>query len=632
MKSLPFAFAGLVFCALPLRAAVVTTADNNSTAADGQTSLLEALTNVTDGETISFNIPGVGPHYIVTPDAGYPLIEKNGVFIDGYSQPGSSANTAGLREHNNAILQIVLDSRTETAGAKRRVIDFPGFGTSESCVLGLMDAHGTRIRGLAFIGVAGMDNSADAYVYNIAMIKECSGSKVQGCWFGLDPGMPNWVPGENGVVAGVYGARSAIASFKWDTFNSAGLVFGNDGDGNGDRGEGNLCVAQRLAVHLQTPAVRVSGNWFNVFPDGTMLNPATQGLALEDGSMEAIENGDGTGMIIGTDGNGTGDADEGNIIGPVVYDTVVEFWGSSPGVVFAGNYVGMGIDGLPAFSLPATHLVSVRKNSSVRIGSDMNGTGDANEGNHIHGLGGSFIGWHNNNNDGESKPAAISVRRNELVNNFGGIPLDTTTAPVAASLLYADVMADPTLPAVTIDPISTVNFLSGRAQPKKESDDVKGPFIDLYIADTYGLAQAPPNPQGRSFLGTWEVDSEWDINPEDGEFTFDLTALHLTQEELGRVTAAATYRQFNVQDVTTPFSATLATVSPSPALEGFNIMSDPAGIKLQWTGGTPPFRIFTATSPAGPWGELATTPSQNFTAPLNGPRRFYRLRDGAPPR
>ena len=82
----------------PLQAAVVTTADNSSPAGDGQTSFLEALTNLKDNETISFNIPGAGPHYLLTPPGGYPLIEKSGVTINGYSQPGASPNTAGLRQ------------------------------------------------------------------------------------------------------------------------------------------------------------------------------------------------------------------------------------------------------------------------------------------------------------------------------------------------------------------------------------------------------------------------------------------------------------------------------------------------------------------------------------------------------
>ena len=137
-------------------AAVVTTADNTSPPDDGQTSLLEAISNVADGETISFNIPGAGPHYIVTPDAGYPLITRTGVTIDGYSQPGSRVNTAAPAQPRNEAIKVVLDSRTAVPAARRTVLTgITGFGDSESCVLGFRNAPGALVRGLAFIGVAG---------------------------------------------------------------------------------------------------------------------------------------------------------------------------------------------------------------------------------------------------------------------------------------------------------------------------------------------------------------------------------------------------------------------------------------------------------------------------------------------
>jgi hypothetical protein len=626
---IPAALSGFLLAGLPLSAAVVTTVDNTSTPGDGEISLLEALTDVTDGETISFAIPGAGPHYILTPETGYPVVSKNGVTIDGYTQPGSSANTAGLREPNNSQIRIVLDSRTATPGARRTVLDYPGFGTSESCVIGLVDAHATTVRGLAFIGVAGSDSDSDPYVYNIGLVRECSGSKIQGCWFGLDPGVTSWDPGADGVVAGVHGARSAVAAFRGDGLDSIGLAFGNDGNSNGDRGEFNICMAQRLAVHLQTRAVTISGNWINVFPDGSLLNLEKQGLVLEDGSLEAIENGDPLGMRIGTDGNGSGDADEGNIIGPLVYDTVVECWGSNVGIVFAGNSVGVGLDNLPAFAQPNMSLFAIRKNSDLRVGSDMNGTGDADEANHIYGLGGAFISWHGNNNDGDGTAAVVNVRRNDLIDNYGGIPHDSS-ASISDARTYEEVMDDPSNPVVTLSPLSLPALLQGSVPLPKTGVDA--PVVDVYLADAFGLYRTPPVPQGRSYLASYTVDGLDDLNPLPGLFTFDTLALNLTAAELDRVTITATYSLTNGRAVTTNFSSTLGTLTAPPVLDGFTIAQDPGGVQLQWTGGTAPFRVFTATSPAGPWSTLTTTSAQNFVTPLDGARRFYRLRDGLPPR
>lgn len=624
------ALTALTLAGWPLQAAVVTTADNSSPAGDGQTSFLEALTSLTDNETISFNIPGAGPHYLLTPAGGYPLIEKSGVTINGYSQPGASPNTAGLRQPGNASLRIVLDSRTDVEGQRRTVIDYPGFGTSESCILGLMDAVNARISGLAFIGVAGAGNDADPSVYNIALIKASTGVRVQGCWFGIDPGVRSWTPDPAGVVPGVYGARSAVASFKWsDGSSSEGLIFGTDGDGTGDPGEFNISVAQRLAVHLQTPNATVSGNWFNFFPDGSVLRPETQGLILEDGTLEAIENGDGTSMRIGTDGNGVSDANEGNLFGPVVYDIYVEFWRSAPKVIFAGNSVGVGLDGFPLFSSTAQGLMAVRKDSSMRIGSDMNGTGDAAEANHIGGLGHSFLSWHGNNNDAAGTPARISLRGNELLGNAGGIPLDPAAA-VTPDRVYADVMQDPSNPTITLDSNSTITVLEGTAPVAAAG--LPAPLIDVYLADASGLYLDPPAPQGRFLLTSFVLDGPLDLNAAAGAFRVNVAALGLTNAELGTITLTATYKTPSNETVTTSFSNTLTTLTPPPPLSSFLVSPLAAGVSLQWTGGMAPFRIQTSSSLAGVWNDLATTSAQSYTAAFDGSRRFYRVKEGASPR
>jgi hypothetical protein len=625
-----FALTALSLLGWPLQAAVVTTADNSSPAGDGQTSFLEALTNLTDNETISFNIPGAGPHYLLTPPGGYPLIEKSGVTINGYSQPGASANTAGMRQPNTASLRIVLDSRTAVEGERRTVIDYPGFGTSESCILGLLDAVNARIRGLAFMGVAGTGSDSDASVYNIALIKASTGVKVQGCWFGIDPGVASWVPDSAGVVPGVYGARSAVASFKWsDGSSSEGLIFGTDGDGTGDPGEFNISVGQRLAVHLQTPRVTVSGNWFNFLPDGSVLRPETQGLVLEDGTMEAIENGDGAEMRIGTDGNGVSDANEGNLFGPVVYNVFVEFWRSAPGVIFAGNSVGVGLDGFPLFSSTGQSLMVVRKDSSLRIGSDLNGTGDAAEANHLSGLGLPFILWHGSNNDGGSTPARISLQGNELIGNAGGIPLDPGAA-VTPDRVYADVMLDPFNPAVTLGSGSTTTVLEGTAPVAAAG--LPAPLIEVYLADASGLYLDPAAPQGRFRLTSFVLDGPLDLNAAPGAFRVNVAALGLSTVELGVVTLTASYQLPTSERVTTSFSSTLATLTPPPPLSAFLVSPLVTGVSLQWTGGTAPFRVQTSASLAGTWNDLATTSSQSYSAAFDGPRRFYRVREGAAPR
>ena len=92
---------------------------NNETPGAG-TSLLQVLSSLNDGDYVRFNIPGAGPHVIVTPLGGYPLITNNGVTIDGYTQPGSVRNSNAILGGNNAQLRIVIDS---TGMAVESVVD-----------------------------------------------------------------------------------------------------------------------------------------------------------------------------------------------------------------------------------------------------------------------------------------------------------------------------------------------------------------------------------------------------------------------------------------------------------------------------------------------------------------------------
>jgi hypothetical protein len=345
--------------------------------------------------------------------------------------------------------------------------------------------------------------------------------------------------------------------------------------------------------------------------------------------MEAIENGDGAEMRIGTDGNGVSDANEGNLFGPVVYDVFVEFWRSAPGVIFAGNSVGVGLDGFPLFSSTGQSLMVVRKDSSLRIGSDLNGTGDAAEANHLSGLGLPFILWHGSNNDGGSTPARISLQGNELIGNAGGIPLDPGAA-VTPDRVYADVMLDPFNPAVTLGSGSTTTVLEGTAPVAAAG--LPAPLIEVYLADASGLYLDPAAPQGRFRLTSFVLDGPLDLNAAPGAFRVNVAALGLSTVELGVVTLTASYQLPTSERVTTSFSSTLATLTPPPPLSAFLVSPLVTGVSLQWTGGTAPFRVQTSASLAGTWNDLATTSSQSYSAAFDGPRRFYRVREGAAPR
>ena len=623
-------------CAGTLAAATltVTTADNSSGPNDSQLSLKEAIEQVQSGDTIAFAIPGAGPHYIVTPPEGYPLLQKSNVTIDGYTQSGAVKNTSALTEPHTTVIKIVIDSRE---GGRFSLAEYGdhGFGDSESAIFPLLDAANTRIQGLAFIGIPGDDNSESPFIYNIALIGSSTDAHVQGCWFGLDPAAAPFAPGGDGITPGVHGARSAVASFKWDdATTSAGLIVGTDGDGVGDRGEFNVMVGNLLAVHLETPDVRLSGNYINVLPNGRVWDPTAEQIVLPSGDFECFENGRGHNNTIGTNGDGISDADEGNVIGPVLYDVYFEFWRTATNVVFAGNHIGAGPRGDAPFITPAgTRLAVFRSNSSVRIGSNMDGVGDAAEANHISGIEGDFLAFHGSNNDAAAKPVRIAMRGNALSHNYGDLPVNAQLPNITLERLYFDILADPLNDyRPVIEASSTAGVVKGRvpAPIPVALPDTITVDVDFYLADPWGLLQSDgvyPDgyPQGLVYLGTRRVDGPQDTDPTAGSFSFTGVP-GLSDGTLNRLICAAHYTGTGSNEFqsTTMFSLPTAGAPMSlsvEAVEGRNLA-------LTWLGGTAPFLVqHSSTLGSGGWNDLATTSARTLTVPMVGPVGYFRVQD-----
>src|SRR4030095_8288644 len=130
-------------------------------------------------------------------------------------------------------------------------------------------------------------------------------------------------------LASVQPPASAVAAFRWrigGDIYSGGATVGTDGDGALDRSEFNVLLGGRIALAMELPNLRVSGNFVNVFPDGNTFLGVDASYQLwrdafsaggsdpDDATIENFENGrvaDNT--QIGTDGNGVSDADERNI-------------------------------------------------------------------------------------------------------------------------------------------------------------------------------------------------------------------------------------------------------------------------------------------------------------------------------
>lgn len=159
------------------RSATITVTSAADAHADGQCTLREAIvaanTNTASGgtpgdcaagdsghDTIEFAIPGAGVHTIA-PGSAFPAISE-AVTIDGYSQPGASANT--LSAGNDAVILIEIDA--SAAG---------------SLLGGLFDiqAGPSTIQGLSVNRVQGGNSAAIRVAAN--------GSTISGNFIGVDP-------------------------------------------------------------------------------------------------------------------------------------------------------------------------------------------------------------------------------------------------------------------------------------------------------------------------------------------------------------------------------------------------------------------------------------------------------------
>lgn len=585
-KSLCLLSLGLTGVLSISQAAIITvTTANNESPPPGTVSLRQALSSLQDGDVIRFNIPGPGPHYIVTPAGGYPYITAHNVTIDGYSQPGSAPNSNPILAPNNAQIKIVLDSRA--GGYKSMNFEpgnpYSGYDATKVAILGIVGANNVRIRGLGFL----LSPSPAAARYAIAFARGASGGQVSGCWIGVD------VDGTS-----VSGAAAGVTGFRYRRPDGTGLLAIDGttvgvpvGSANAPA-DFNVIVGMGIPVILEGNSSRIAGNFIGVLPDG--LHDVNVGMDRPGESEGAIQIGGGcNNTVIGTDGDGVNDGDERNIIGGTMpfweggYDHTIEFYACDPGtnIVVAGNYVGVGIDGATWFTNAVPVLNAAGTAAQYRFGSDFDGVSDTLEGNFVHnywplerfpaydlGLDPEGLNFH----DELETSGSVLLRGNVLINN---LPFPVSPLRQGGSFLpsyYAKVLVDVGAGLEpTLLPDSTSSLLRGYVPQAKP--DYPYTVIDVYVADPVGITNGqrtgwPELPhgwvQGAVHLASFVENGPEDRNPTPGAFEFALKNTRLTGGY--KVTVTASYLKDppgtrNARGITSPFSAPLELTPFRPA-------------------------------------------------------------------
>jgi len=623
---------GALASVAPAAIYTVNTVDNTDVTA-GQTNLVTALKLLKDGDSIHFSIPGPGVHIINTPADGYPLITANNITIDGYSQqlPGSTAspNTAGIHETNNAQIMICLSSTNGNALSMYSAvtnfagIDYPnlGFGDSEQAILGFFRATNAWIKGLAFLAAPNTStsqspNPSDNDCKTICFAPDapdvssltCQGFHVSGCWFGVDPATRKQAFMPDGVTA----ASPAICVATYGTGQNAGPstnnnpgpgIIGVAASSPNPRAEFNVFITG-YGFDSQGGGFRVSGNFWDVLPDGTTLVDGWSPSSGIDSGDAYVEFGGSHDILIGTDGDGINDADEGNVFGAFSPGGLaVSYYGSQASTVIAGNTFGIDIHG-NSFGLgQVAMLVDHFNNGSyVRFGSDFNGVSDALEANTV-------VDSQLFKMDGGSITNAhwISVRGNSFVNTVSS---DISTPPIgdgqsSPSLdIYGNFIdfssGSGTLQIIpVIDTNSTKAFLIGSC-----GMPLGAPYtrlvVDLYEADTTAGAL----PQGSKWLAAFTDNSPADLDTNVASFKFALPAGLVASGK--QVTIAVTYSS-DTQPVLGPVQRTgnQTTLSiPNPNNAVFGIMQ--------------------ASSLAGPYTLIAAQTGASVTFTDSGAASFYK--------
>jgi hypothetical protein len=551
----------------PAAVYTVNTVDNTAVGV-GKTNLVAALKLLKDGDTVQFAIPGAGVHIIDTPADGYPLVTANNVTIDGYSQqqPGSSAspNTAGIHQTNNAQLMICLSSENGNALSMYSAvtnfagIDYPnlGFGDTEQAILGFFKSTNAWVKGIAFLAaphtattqspdVTKNDCKSICFALDAPDVSNlaCQGFHVSGCWFGIDPATRKVAFMPDGVTVAT--PFYCIATYSTGQ-NSGPSTNNNPGPGTigvaanstNAPAEFNVLVTG-YGFDSQGGPFRISGNFWNVLPDGTTLADIS---ALNGGAQQSdafVEFGSSHDILIGTDGDGINDVNEGNVFGSYTNGGLcIDYYGSQGGTIIAGNTFGMDIHGKSFGVGQQTELVDHFNNGSfVRFGSDFNGVSDDLEGNKV------VDSLLFKIDTATTNAHWLSARGNSLVNTTSP---DGSTPPIGDGQTSADGsdiynnFIDTSSGNGTIEIIPVIGTNTTKAFLVGSCGKPVGPpynrlVVDLYEADT--TANSPS--QGKKWLASFTDNSPADLDTNVAAFKFALpTGLVASGTQ---VTIAVTY-------------------------------------------------------------------------------------------
>ncbi len=383
-----------------------------------------SIHNVIAGNHIGTNFDGtaaignVGPGISVSGDLN--LIGTNG--------DGVSDSLEGNVISGNANVGIFLSSFNCIVAGNFIGVDITGqtaIGNTFDGIKINLDGHGNRI------GTNG-DGVADAAERNI----------ISGNGLAMNGNAGIKIDGHNNIVAGNYiGTDSSGTTGLGNlqdgiqlTNNASGNLIGTDGDGTADSLEGNLISGNgRIGIWLLGAYTNtVAGNLIGTDISGTSAIPNMHAVNSLYGAVHL--SGGSSGNIIGTNSDGSNDADEGNLISGNTQRGIGIEGGATYSNIVAGNKIGTDISGSSALG----NAVGIEISNDAylnQIGTDGDGNSDIAERNLVSGnissgiyvrgsqnlIAGNFVGTDNSGTaDLGNGQHGISIADTSTQNTIGG--------------------------------------------------------------------------------------------------------------------------------------------------------------------------------------------------------------------
>jgi hypothetical protein len=399
------------------------------------------------------------------------------IVIDGRNSTAGSprATCMGYASYGGAVTtDPPINNQPWNGGAAN-------YSTSQFALLGVYRSTNVTIKGLAFLGdnmavvfgsglAKSLEAIAFAHDYGMATdvrdmldypegeVRNCH---VAGCWFGVNPA--------NVTKSGISWCYNWIdfprhtGDDKWPpdvsgrpNLPNLGLTVGVAAGSTNARSEFNVFVGGFQELGGEPLRLRLSGNFIGFMPDGVtpvdpMKDPSLNGNPYAAniptywptyggnamtcgrfGEFSVHSPTEGRPMVIGTDGDGVNDADEGNLWGPLALKPATAsatpsqiYWFRSSSNVFliAGNTVAHGNDGV-TWSNCAYFISGLYLDSFISSGYDRDGNSKLI-------IGSDFASTRS--------PATIAAQANHFYNNlpitmFGGPP-PTTFSGVVPSVI-----------------------------------------------------------------------------------------------------------------------------------------------------------------------------------------------------